>query len=365
MEFTCSYVDCGAVGRFTRTCDKCSNKMCLSHYGKSCVSCFESEISHEFPDDDAVEHVIVDESAPPTLPNFLILENDRETIEEPEDEEPPAPVKRSLNGMPTMGYSDEQMGSLMNLITEHRVYVKSSKRFTQLPVKAKWEEVAKQFFGMWTKLKPLKGPGLRKSYSSFASAFVSYVHDDHNNLSAISFEPSQWQQTLLNLEEQNGSLKRLSAEAKAKKQSRENEILGKQSRSRSDSVADGGSNSDSPHESFDASKSSSKRHSGTRGAVNDIHDMSFFMENYKNNQERYTDIRQEELRTLTKIREEENRLKLMEIESKAKNNSEELSIKRMEAEARLLEARNKEKELKQKEAYDLQMFEMMRSNMNK
>lgn len=236
MEFTCSYVDCGAVGRFTRTCDnKCSNKMCLSHYGKSCVSCFESEISREFPDDDAVEQVIVDESAPPSW----------ETIEEPEDKEPPAPVKRSLNGMPTMGYSDEQMGSLMNLITEHRVYVKSSKRFTQLPVKAKWEEVAKQFFGMRTKLKPLKGPGLRKSYSSFASAFVSYVHDDHNNLSAISFEPSQWQQTLLNLEEQNGSLKRLSAEAKAKKQAmsdamnaRENEILGKKSRSRSDSVAD-------------------------------------------------------------------------------------------------------------------------------
>ena len=133
-------------------------------------------------------------------PNFLVLE-DRDPVidaginddddDDEEEEEVAEPVKHSADGMPSMGYTDEQMLSLMNLITEHRVYVKSSKRFSQKPVKAKWEDVAKQFFATWTKLRPLRGPGLKKSYTHFASQFISLIHDDHSNLSALTYEPIQ------------------------------------------------------------------------------------------------------------------------------------------------------------------------------
>ena len=70
-------------------------------------------------------------------PNFLVIE-DRDPVidaainddDEEEEEEIAEPVKHFAGGMPSMGYTDEQMLLLMNLITEHRVYVKSTVRFS-------------------------------------------------------------------------------------------------------------------------------------------------------------------------------------------------------------------------------------------
>lgn len=135
-------------------------------------------------------------------------------------------------------------------------------------------------------------------------------------------------------------------------QERENLILGRKDyRVRSESMDDDGSNSGSPPLSSTNSKSSSKRH----------HSMMY----HKTSQDRYNDIREEEVRTNARIKEEEARLRLIEIEKKSQANAEEFAIRRMEVEARMMEARNKERELKNKEAYDMQMLEILKSSIKK
>ena len=324
----------------------------------------------------AVDHLDTAEDDP----NFLI-EEDRNPVDvadvndddddEEDDDETGEPVNRSANGMPSMGYTDEQMLTLMNLISEHRVYVKSTKRFSQKPVKAKWEDVAKYFFATWTNIKVLKGPGLKKSYTRFDSDFISFIHDDHSNLSALNDEPVEWQQTLINLEEKYGSIKqKMNAAKKAKKQDlakamqeRENVILGRKDPGVIFSNDNDTSGSGSPSDPISAVDSNSKSSSKRRHS--DVEDISEFALNYKMNQDRFNDIREEEIRTNARLKEEESRIRLLEIEKKAQATAEELSIKRMEVEARMMEARNKERELKMKEAYDLQILELLKSNIRK
>ena len=327
------------------------NKVCLSHYGKRCNSCV---------DDDC----IVDEAAkdPPVLPiadglsfdttdapaehlvdtaqDFLVVVPDLESDDDDDNVHNALPVNvlREANGMPTMGYDDNQMLSLLNSIAERRVYFKAAKRGSEPSVKAKWELVAKDFFSAWTKLKPLKGPGLRKNYTAFAAAFVNYAHDDRSNHSAIQTEPTEWQKTLLKLEERCGSLKKLSDEAKAKKKSmaaamiqREKEILGMKPRRLSLESNEDDDKASSSTPSDDIDKTLSKKTPRARSSSVDVYDLTDSLRDFDTTSEKIIALKEEELRVLSKVKDEENQIKKMEAEARimeAKNRGEELALKR-------------------------------------
>ena len=328
MNIPCAFRGCGASGRFTRTCTKCTNKVCLSHYGKRCNSCVDDQtIVSEAPCDPPalpiLDGLVLDTTDTPVehrvevAQDFLVVVQDPESDDDDENAQNALPVNvlREANGMPTMGYDDNQMLSLMNSIAERRVYFKASRRGCEPSVKAKWELVAKDFFSAWTKLKRLKGPGLRKNYTAFATAFVKYAHDERGNHSAIPREPSEWQTTLLNLEERCGSLKKLSLEAKAKKKSmaaammqREKDILGiKPRRLSMESPEDDDVESSSPLD--DADKHLTKKRPRARSSSVDVYDLTDTLRDFDNTSEKIIALKEEELRVLSKVKDDENEIK--------------------------------------------------------
>ena len=248
--------------------------------------------------------------------------------------------KRCANGLPVARYSDEQMLSLMNLIVEKRVYFRAARRGSAPPIRAKWETVAKEFFGRWPGLRVLMGPGLRKYYVSFATAFAEYVQANREGLLAMSFRPNEWQQTLLSLEEQ-----RVQAVSEAEKKNTSRPKM------KYDVIQ---VLEDTPSTKVIHEISHTRRVSNEGNGVQSlkinascqtdpdgIHELVHTLRDYIFRHDRLAEVREEEVRRELRAREEENQ------------------VRRLEAEARMLEARNRELELARGEAVNSKLVELL------
>ena len=247
--------------------------------------------------------------------------SDREGQSEDEDLAPVA-FKRRANGMPASRYSDEQMDALMNLIVDRRVYFKAARRKAEPPIRTKWDSVATAFFAMWPNLRPLLGPGLHKYYRNFAAAFVEFVRE-----SGEGVQLSKWQSTLLELEQHRPSLPSAPAMRSDVDPSRHS----------TSGVApvlelSNGISTVTPQQT---------RHASCQTEPQGAHDVAWSLQEFMRRQDQLSSALEEQLRLQHRMKEEEHR------------------IWSIEAEARLLEARNRERELLSRAAVDTRLIELM------
>ena len=250
-----------------------------------------------------------------------------------EEDGVPVAFKRRANGMPTPRYNDEQMDALMKLIVEKRAYFKAARRGAEPPIRAKWDMVATAFLAKWPSLRPLMGPGLHKYYRTFAAAFVEFVHAGGPGHSPTNLRLNDWQTTLLKLEEQRA---RLSPAPTMRTDVVD--LVNSSSPGRSSYLEP--SNSVRPPAQAQQRQTSSQTESQAAVPV-DIQDLVRTLQEYTRRLDQVSSVREEETRLQYKAREEENQ------------------IRRIEAEARLLEARNRERELTGRTAAEGRLIELM------
>ena len=152
----------------------------------------------------------------------------------------------------------------------------------------------------------------------------------------------------MNLEKECGSLKKLNEAAKAKKKAsavamnqREKEILGIRPRKLSLDGNDyeGGIRSSSPSSDDPDKPTILKKTPRGRSSSVDVYDLTDSIREFSGTAEKLISLKEEELKVLSKSKIEEN------------------EIKKMEAEARIIEAKNKGEELSLKRAMDEQLKE--------